>query len=194
MNKLTIQDLWSLEQYDKIRANFRQEVLTHKRNRRIQIGELAAIYFEDQLTVKYQIQEMLRIEKIFDESGIQDELNAYNPLIPDGTNLKATFMLEIEDVIRRKQLLAKFIKIEEMIWMQVGGFEKVYAICNEDLPRSNDDKTASVHFLRFEFSKEMIAAFNADNVIAIGVAHQEYDYETYLVPDVIISLKKDFDH
>jgi len=192
MQKLTREDLWSLEDYEQKRSQFRKEILAHKKNRRVQIGEYAAIYFEDRLTIQYQIQEMLRIEKVFDKAGIEDELDTYNPLIPDGHNLKATFMFEIEDASERKKILAKLIHVEDNIWLRVGQMEKIFAICNEDLPRSTTDKTASVHFLRFELTKEMITNFKPDTVITVGVSHPEYDCETHLAPEIINALIQDF--
>ncbi len=155
MPKLTRQDLYSLEQYSEVRADFRRRVIAHKKNRRLALDEHVTLYFEDALTVQYQIQEMLRIERIFEAAGIQEELDVYGALIPDGSNWKATFMIEYADEAERKQALARLIGIEETVWMQVDGFDPVFAIANEDLDRSAPDKTASVHFLRVELTPAM---------------------------------------
>lgn len=171
MQKLTQTDLMSLEQYAKQRKQFRASVLEHKKFRQVHLGEHATLYFEDRLTMQYQIQEMLRIEKIFEEDGILDELKAYNPLIPDGSNLKATFMIEYDDADERKQALAKLVGVEDKVWMQVTGFDKVFAIADEDLERENEEKTSSVHFLRFEFSPLMVEAAKAGADLAAGIDH-----------------------
>ena len=167
-------DLLSLEQYALQRNDFRSKVIAHKKHRRVGIGPHLFLYFEDRLTVQYQIQEMLRIEKIFESDGIDDELNAYNPLIPDGSNLKATAMLEYQDVDERKQQLALLRGIEDMVWIRVDGFEPVYAISNEDLERSNAEKTSAVHFMRFELSPDMIAALKDGNKMTMGSSHEFY--------------------
>ena len=150
MTTLTKNDLLSLEEYSGRRQEFKAKVIAHKRPRQLSLTKNARLYFEDEMTIRYQIQEMLRIEKVFEAEGIQDELDAYNPLIPDGKNLKATFMLEYEDAELRKAELAKLIGVEDKVWLQVEGFDKVYAIADEDLDRENDEKTSSVHFVRFE--------------------------------------------
>ncbi len=155
MAKLTRNDLYGLEKYAEIRADFRRRVIAHKKNRRLALDAHNTLYFEDALTVQYQIQEMLRIERIFEAAGIQEELDVYAALIPDGSNWKATFMIEYADEAERKQALARLIGIEETVWMQVDGFDPVFAIANEDLDRSAPDKTASVHFLRFELTPAM---------------------------------------
>ncbi|MFZ8928489.1 MAG: DUF3501 family protein, partial [Pseudohongiellaceae bacterium] len=157
MTTLTRADLWSLEDYSEKRAEFRAQVLEHKKNRHLQLNEHGRLLFEDALTLKYQIQEMLRIEKVFEADGIQEELDAYNPLIPDGDNWKATFMIEYEDVDERKLRLEELKNVEDLIWMQVEGFDKVYPIADEDMDRENETKTSSVHFVRFQLSQEMIA-------------------------------------
>ena len=149
MSKLTHSDLYSLEEYARLRQEFRSKVMQHKKNRRVAIGEHAALYFEDSLTMQYQVQEMLRIERIFEPEGIQDELDVYNPLIPDGLNWKATFMIEYEDEDERKAALAQLIGVEKALWVQVEGFDKLHPIANEDLERETEDKTSSVHFLRY---------------------------------------------
>ena len=158
MSHLSREDLYSLEEYSEIRPEFRAKVMEHKKSRRLEIGENATLYFEDELTMKYQIQEMLRIENILESEGINEELEAYNPLIPDGTNWKATFMMEYPDIEERKAALAQLIGIEDKTWVQVEGFDKVYAIADEDLERDSEEKTSSVHFMRFELTGEMIAA------------------------------------
>jgi len=148
--------------------------MAHKKNRKVHIGDHATLYFEDSLTMQYQVQEMLRIEKIFEEEGINEELAAYNPLIPDGKNLKATFMMEYDDVEERKVALTKLVGIEDKVWIQVEGHDKVYPIANEDLERSTEEKTSSVHFLRFEFNDEMIAAARQGAPMAMGIEHENY--------------------
>jgi hypothetical protein len=176
MTKLSHEDLYSLEEYSRIRQEFRNRVIDHKKNRRLAIGSHAALYFEDELTMQYQIQEMLRIERIFEHDGIQDELDVYNPLIPDGTNWKATFMMEYHDVEDRKQALAKLIGIENAIWLSVEGHEKIRPIANEDLDRTNDEKTSAVHFIRFELSSEMIESLKKGAKLSAGIDHKEYNY------------------
>ncbi len=182
MSKLTRQDLMSLEEYDQARPEFRKRVMEHKKNRQLRLSEHAALYFEDRLTMQYQIQEMLRIEKIFDASGIQEELDAYNPLIPDGSNWKATFMIEYPDVEERKRMLARLVGVEEKVWMRVGDLDKVYPVANEDLERSTPEKTSSVHFLRFELSPEMVKAAKQGTPIAVGVDHPELKVELPAIP------------
>ncbi|NNF97440.1 MAG: DUF3501 family protein [Halobacteria archaeon] len=177
MPKLTPNSLLSLEDYAKQRADFRSKVMAHKKNRQVHLGDHATLYFEDSLTMQYQVQEMLRIEKIFEEEGINEELAAYNPLIPDGKNLKATFMVEYADVEERKAALAKLLGIEDKVWIQVEGFDKVYPIANEDLERTTEEKTSSVHFVRFEFTDEMIAAAKQGAPMAMGIEHENYQVE-----------------
>lgn len=194
MQKLTRDDLFTLEDYAKKRADFRAEVLKHKKPRHIALNEHANLYFEDRLTMQYQIQEMLRIEKIFEEDGINEELDAYNPLIPDGSNLKATFMLEYDDVEKRKQALAQLIGIEDKIWIQIEGHDKVFAIADEDLERDTEEKTSSVHFMRFEFSPDMVAAAKAGSAINMGVDHENMTVALTPIPDDSrASLVADFD-
>ncbi len=177
MSKLTPANLLSLEEYSKQRADFRSKVMAHKKNRQVHLGDHATLYFEDSLTMQYQVQEMLRIERIFEEEGINEELAAYNPLIPDGSNLKATFMVEYDDVEERKEALARLIGIESKVWIQVAGFDKVYPIANEDLERTTEEKTSSVHFLRFEFTPEMVTAAKQGADMAMGVEHENYYIE-----------------
>jgi len=168
MSKLTREDLWSLEDYAVNRPEFRARVLEHKKNRHIELNEHARLLFEDALTLKYQIQEMLRIEKVFEAEGIIDELEAYNPLIPDGDNWKATFMIEYEDVDERKLRLQELKSVEDLVWMQVDGHDKVYAIADEDMDRENDVKTSSVHFLRFQLTPDMVGAAKNGATIFTG--------------------------
>lgn len=192
MNKLTRESLYSLEQYAEARPTFRAKVLEHKKNRKLMIGEHATLYFEDLLTIQYQVQEMLRIEKIFDREGIEDELGAYNPLIPDGSNWKATFMIEYGDPDERRRVLKTLVGIEDKVWMQVDGFDKVYAIANEDLERSTDEKTSAVHFMRFELSSEAVAAVKKGAAINAGIDHDNYRQHLSPIPQAIRdSLVKD---
>ena len=193
MDKLKKSDLYSLENYAVIRDEFRAEVMKHKKLRYIQLGENLRLLFEDRMTMQYQVQEMLRIEKIFEAEGIEEELDAYNPLIPDGQNLKAVMMIEFSDVEERKGALAKLIGVEREIWLQVEGFDKVYPISNEDLDRETNEKTSSVHFMRFEFSSEMIAALKDGAVMKAGVDHPEYQYQATIDDPVRQSLVADFD-
>jgi hypothetical protein len=193
MQKLTRDDLYSLEQYAEARPEFRAQVMAHKKNRRVPLGDIAALYFEDRLTMQYQIQEMLRAERIFEPDGIQEELDAYNPLIPDGANLKATFMIEVADEGERREVLAKLKGIEDDVWLRVEGFEPVFAIADEDLERENEDKTSSVHFMRFEFSDEMIAAARQGAALGAGISHAQYTRQLEPLPENIrASLVHDF--
>lgn len=191
MHKLTRQDLFSLEKYAEQRGHFRQQVMLHKKPRRVAIGPYAVLYFEDRLTIQYQIQEMLRAEKIFEAQGIEEELAAYNPLIPDGSNLKATLMFEYPDPTMRKKELAALVGVENQVWLQVADHPKVYAIANEDLERSTQDKTASVHFIRFELTLVMVRDFHVDNNIYVGITHPHYQEMVQLSHDTIISLTQD---
>ena len=191
MKKLQREDLLSLEQYAEQRAEFRDRVIRHKKYRRVDIGPNLTLYFEDRLTIQYQVQEMLRIEKIFEADGIQEELEAYNPLIPDGSNLKCTAMLEFEDVEVRKRRLAELTGVENHVWVQVQGLDKVYAIANEDLDRSTDEKTSAVHFMRFEFSDEMKSALSSGRSLTMGVDHDLYRYEETLSEKTLASLLQD---
>lgn len=191
MSNLSHQDLYSLEEYARIRPEFRAKVMEHKKDRRVLIGDHAALYFEDALTMQYQIQEMLRIERIFEAEGIQAELDVYNPLIPDGMNWKATFMVEYENPEERKQALARLIGIEKALWIQVEGCAKVRPIANEDLDRETEQKTSSVHFLRFELDLEMVAAVKQGVQIKVGIDHPAYQEEVQLAPAVCDSLAGD---
>ena len=174
MEKLTRQDLYSLEEYSAMRAEFREKMIAHKKNRVLRLGEHATLHFEDRMLMQYQIQEMLRAEKIFEVDGIQEELDAYNPLIPDGTNWKATFMLEYDDELMRKQRLAELIGIEQKVWVAVTGFDRVHPICNEDLERETEEKTSSVHFMRFELNPDMVKAVKNGAAISAGIDHERY--------------------
>ena len=164
----------SLEDYATKRNEFRDQVLAHKKHRKVQLGEHATLYFEDRLTMQYQIQEMLRVERIFEQEAITEELDTYNPLIPDGKNLKATFMIEYSDEDERRIALAKMIGIEDKVWIQVDGHDKVYAIADEDLERDNEQKTSAVHFMRFEFNEDMVKDAQSGKAIAMGIEHQAY--------------------
>jgi len=193
-HKLTRDDLLSLEQYAEVRPEFRARVMAHKQHRQLPVGPNATLYFEDRLTMQYQVQEMLRIEKVFEAAGIEDELDAYNPLIPDGRNWKATFMMEYSDPELRARELARLIGIEDKVWVQVADFDRVYAIADEDLERQDADKTSSVHFLRFELSAEMAAALKAGAALSAGIEHPNYDHSVLPVPaDVRDSLVEDLD-
>lgn len=183
MPKLTREDLYSLEKYAEVRPDFRARVIAHKKNRRVPLGEHAALYFEDALTMQYQVQEMLRIERIFEAKGIQEELDVYNPLVPDGHNWKATFMVEYDDEAERRDALAKLLGVEQAVWMRVEGFDRVHPITNEDLDRSSDDKTASVHFMRFELTPEMVAAARGGAMIAAGIDHPNLNVSLDPLPD-----------
>jgi hypothetical protein len=183
MPTITRESLLTLEAYARDRKKFRARVLEHKKARTVRLGEHLTLLFEDELTMRYQVQEMLRIEKIFEEAGIQDELDTYNPLVPDGRNWKATLLVEYEDVEERKRALARLKGIEDRVWVQVDGQPRVHAIADEDLERENDEKTSSVHFVRFELTPAMIAALKSGAGLAIGVDHPEYTATLQPVPD-----------
>jgi len=191
MELLKREDLFSLEQYAEQRAGFRTRVLEHKKNRRVTIGANLSLYFEDRLTIQYQVQEMLRIEKIFEADGIEEELAAYNPLIPEGNNLKCTAMLEFTDAEVRRERLAQLVGIEHLVWLRVEGHDKVFAISNEDLDRSTEEKTSAVHFMRFELSGEMIAALRASAGLESGTDHAGYPYATDVSAETREALLKD---
>jgi len=174
MPKIARDSLMTLEAYAKVRTDFRARVLAHKKNRTVHLGAHVTLIFEDELTMRYQILEMLRVEKIFEESGIQNELDAYNPLIPDGGNWKATLMIEYPDVAERQRMLGELIGIEDRVWVRVGGFAPMYAVADEDLDRSTDEKTAAVHFLRFEVDSRMRQALQSGAPLAMGVDHPAY--------------------
>lgn len=192
MSKLSRADLWSLEEYAERRPTFRTQVMTHKKSRQLPLGDHTRLYFEDTLTIRYQIQEMLRIEKVFEASGIEEELEAYNPLIPDGDNWKATFMIEYDDPVERAKQLAAMKGIEDKVWLQVEGFEPVYAIADEDLERENEQKTSSVHFLRFQLSNPMVTAVHNGADLSAGIDHEAYRVPgTLLAPAVRESIAAD---
>lgn len=177
MKKLTRQDLYTLEDYASSRAAIRAGVMQHKKNRKVHIGPSATLYFEDRQTIQYQVQEMLRAERIFEAAAIQEELDAYNPLIPDGANWKATFMIEEPDVERRRELLARLIGVEDTVWVRVEGNDPVYAIADEDLERDTPEKTSSVHFMRFELDATMVADLKAGAALGMGIDHRNYNYQ-----------------
>lgn len=183
MPKLTRADLLPLETYAKARANIRNQVLAHKKPRTIALGEHVTLIFEDSLTISYQIQEMLRVERIFEEAGIQDELDAYNPLIPDGTNWKATMLIEYTDVAERQIMLARLNGIEHQVWVQAAGQPKVYAIADEDMERANEEKTSAVHFMRFELDPATVATIKAGAAIGIGIDHPLYSVQIPALPE-----------
>jgi hypothetical protein len=185
MQKLTREDLMGLEQYSVAREDFRSKVLDHKRNRRIDLGANAALYFEDRLTMQYQVQEMLRIERIFEAGGIDEELNAYNPLIPDGSNWKATFMVEFPDEDERRTMLQRLVGIEEKVFLQIDDGKRISPIADEDLERSSAEKTSAVHFLRFELSPDEASALKQGATLAAGIDHDNYNVEKYPVGDDI---------
>ena len=174
MQKLKRKDLYSLEEYTEMRDDYRKKIMAHKENRRLELGDNILLSFEDKLIMQYQIQEMLKAEKIFDAAGIEEELAVYNPLIPDGTNWKATMLIQYPDVEERQLQLSRLIGIEDMIWLQVEGFEKVYAIADEDLERDNAEKTSAVHFMRFELDNDMVTAVKSGADISAGVEHENY--------------------
>src|SRR5258708_25630674 len=175
--------LMTLEAYGKARKEFRAQVIAHKKNRSVHLGEHVTLIFEDELTMRYQVQEMLRAEKICEEHGIQEEIDAYNPLIPDGRNFKATMMIEYEDVEERRVALGKLKGVEDKTWVRVEGSARVYAIADEDLERETDEKTSSVHFLRFELTREMAEALKYGLSPAIGIDHPDYQATLDPVPD-----------
>ena len=194
MKKIARESLMTLEAYAKARKDFRAKVIAHKKDRTAHLGEHVTLIFEDELTVRYQVQEMLRVERIFEEEGIQDEIDAYNPLIPDGRNLKATMMVEYEDEAERRVALAKLRDIEDRTWVRVEGCKAVYAIADEDLDRETDEKTSSVHFLRFELTDEMAKALKYGVSLAMGVDHPNYSATLDPVPaDVRAALLNDLE-
>ena len=189
--KLKPEDLLSLEEYDSQRDSIKKELINHKKNRTVNIGDNIVLIFEDFMTIKYQVQEMLRIEKIFNKKEIQEEIDAYNPLIPDGSNLKATMLIMYPDVEVRREMLFKLHDIENQIWLSVGN-KKIIAFADEDLDRSTDEKTSAVHFLRFQLEQDDIAEFISNPIVKIGVNHPAYNEEVALENDVKKSLQADF--
>ena len=193
MPAISRDSLLTLESYARQRKEFRSRVLAHKKNRILHVGPHVTLIFEDELTVRYQVQEMLRIEKTFEEQGMRDELDAYNPLIPDGSNLKATMMIEYEDPDERARALARLIGVESRVYVQVDGTDRCYAIADEDLPRENAEKTSSVHFLRFELPPASIAAFRQGRSVAVGIDHPGYQARVdEIAAEVQGSLARDF--
>ena len=194
MNKLTRETLFSLEKYAEVRNDFRAEVMAHKRDRRLGLGTNATLYFEDALTMQYQVQEMLRIERIFEAAGIKEELDAYNPLIPDGNNWKATFMVEFPEAAERRAMLQRLVGIEDRVWMQVDEFDRIRPIADQDLARDTEEKTSAVHFLEFILPPEQVSALKEGAPLAAGIDHENYQVEVRPVPDnVRRSLLNDLD-
>jgi len=182
MPRITRDSLLSLETYARQRGEFRARVIAHKKNRTLRVGGNVTLIFEDELTVRYQIQEMLRIERIFEEAGIVGELDAYNPLVPDGSNWKATMLIEYPDVEERQLWLARLIGVEDRVWVRVTGQSRIFAVADEDLERENEQKTSSVHFLRFELNETMRAALHGGADIVIGIDHPQYEALVSPVP------------
>jgi hypothetical protein len=191
--EITRNDLMSLEQYAEKRSEFRQQVLAHKKHRQVALGPNATLYFEDRLTLLYQIQEMLRIEKVFEAEGINEELEAYNPLLPDGRNFKATFMIEYPDPAVRAAQLEKLVGIEDLVWMQIGEHDKIWSIADEDLERATETKTSAVHFMRFELSEEAAQDLKNGAEWRIGVQHPVYTYDIEISGETRESLLNDLD-
>jgi hypothetical protein len=191
MATITRDSLMTLERYAKERPQFRARVMEHKKNRTVALGEHVVLIFEDELTIRYQIQEMLRVERIFEEEEIQGELDAYTPLIPDGANWKATMMIEYPDVEERRRMLARLIGIEDRVWVQVAGHDRVCAIADEDLERETAEKTSSVHFLRFELAPAMVSALKAGAAVTMGIDHPAYSVSADVAQAVRDSLTGD---
>ena len=176
-------DLWSLEQYGEKREAFRTDVLAHKQNRRVLVGQHILLVFEDDKTIRYQIQEMLRIEKVFEAAGIKEELEAYNPLIPDGDNWKCSMLIQYPEVEERRLRLAELLDVENRVWVQVGETEKLFALADEDLERANDEKTSAVHFLRFQLGAAQVSAVKNGATITFGIDHKNYQEQDVLVSE-----------
>jgi Protein of unknown function (DUF3501) len=191
MPRIERASLMTLEAYARERAQFRAKVVAHKQNRTVLLGEHVTLLFEDELTVRYQVQEMLRVERIFEEQGIREELDAYNPLVPDGRNLKATLMIEYADPVERREKLQELIGLEDRVWIQVESCERVWAIADEDLERQNEQKTSAVHFLRFELSEGMAQALKKGASLAMGIDHPRYSATMQTRPSVRDSLTGD---
>jgi hypothetical protein len=185
MKKLSREDLFSLEKYAELRPQFRARVIAHKKNRQVTIGPNATLYFEDRLTMQYQVQEMLRIERIYEPEGIREELEAYNPLIPDGHNWKATFMVEFPDEAERREALKRLKGVEGRVWVRVAGFGPVRPVADEDLEREDETKTSSVHFLRFELTPEMVRAVKQGAAVAMGIDHPAYTHVVDPIPAAV---------
>jgi hypothetical protein len=184
---LTHDTLYSLEQYARVRPEFRAKVMAHKKNRSVQLGDHVTLLFEDALTMQYQVQEMLRLERMFEPEPIQEELDVYNPMIPDGSNWKATMMIEYPDATERQRKLGELIGIEDRTWVQVAGYERVYAIADEDLDRATEEKTSAVHFLRFELTPPMIAALKQQAGLGMGIDHPRYQARVEPVPPAVFT-------
>lgn len=194
MKMLSRTDLLSLEDYSARRDDIRSQVMLHKKNRRVEIGAHVCLYFEDRTTISYQIQEMLRAERIFESNGIQEELDTYNPLIPEGSNWKATMMIQYDDAEERRIALQKLIGIEDAVWVRVGNQNRVSPIADEDLERTTENKTSAVHFLRFELTPDMVDEINKGGVVSMGVSHPEYEHQVQaLAAETLASLKNDLD-
>ena len=193
MPRIDRSSLMTLEEYARKRPQFRAEVMAHKKNRAVSLGEHLLLVFEDELTVRYQVQEMLRIEKIFEEEAIREELNAYNPLVPDGGNLKATMMLEYPDPEERRKQLENLIGIEDRVWVEADSCGRIWATADEDLERESEHKTSSVHFLRFEFTESMVQKLKQGASLAIGVDHPNYRWSVVAPPAVRDALAKDLE-
>ena len=185
MHKLERKDLWGLEEYAQKRPAFREEIIAHKRARTLHIGPNLTLLFEDRLTMQYQVQEMLRAERIFESHGIQEELDAYNPLIPDGSNWKATLLVEFADEAERRQALTRLIGVERQVWMQVAGHGRISPIADEDMERETEEKTSAVHFLRFELTAEMVKSLKQGAALDAGADHANYKHEVKPVPDAL---------
>lgn len=185
MKKITREDLLSLEKYSEVRNDFRSKVIKHKKNRRLPIGPNATLYFEDNLIMHYQIQEMLRAERIFEANAINDEIAVYNELIPDGNNWKATFMIEYADEGERRLALSKMFGIEDKVWLKIDGFNEIYPFSDEDLERENENKTSAVHFLRFQLNHEMVGALKLGSQLSAGISHGAYQHTVNPIPDNI---------
>ena len=193
MDKLKITDLLSLEEYDKKRENIKMNLLSHKKNRSVLIGDNVVLLFEDYLTIKYQVQEMLRIEKIFNQKEIQEEIDAYTSLIPDGDNLKATMLIMYPDVDERRIMLNKLHNLENLIWLSIDGSKKIIAVSDEDLERTRDEKTSAVHFLRFQLTDDDVKLFKSSKNIEFGVNHDNYNQSVTISKDTILALSNDLD-
>ncbi|AMO22256.1 DUF3501 family protein [Ramlibacter solisilvae] len=189
--RITPDNLMSLEAYAKWRKAHKPEVVAHRKLRTVPLGEHVSLQFESETTIRYQIQEMLRLEKIFEEEGIQGEIEAYAPLVPDGSNWKATLLIEYPDVNERRRELARLIGVEDRMFVEVEGHERVYAIADEDLDRETEDKTSAVHFLRFEFTPAMVQAVKAGAGVKLGCDHRNYPAHTSITPETLASLASD---
>lgn len=190
--KITPESLMTLEAYSKWRKVHQAQVMAHRRLRSVHLGEHIMLQFESELTMRYQIQEMLRVEKIFEEEGIQSEVDAYAPMVPDGTNWKATMMIEYTDVLERQRELARLIGVEDRLFVEVEGYDRVYAIADEDMDRENGEKTSAVHFVRFEFTPAMVAALKAGGGAKLGCDHTHYPAHVQIAPETLSSLAGDF--